>query len=348
MENSRNGIRVRERRAEIRKRRMWVNGVFFLCRCVILVLLAYGLLEMKGRLEEMQGEIKRLENLHQIGQEESDGSRAGEEDGSSHKAGTDAKAASTSPVGMLEGDYVSSIASVAVDKPMKRSYVEILQKLESLSEEDSRITEILKNSDRYPEEMLGALANNPEMADFVEGYLNADGTVTGGLTETEREEDFPLLLQWDPRWGYAPYGNSNIGLAGCGPTSLAMVLYYLTKDADITPDRIADYAMEHGYYVEGAGTAWALMEDVPFQYGVQVSKINLAESSMKGQLDMGRVIICAMRSGDFTSSGHFIVIIGYDEEGFIVNDSNCVARSKERWSYERIENQINSIWAYSR
>ena len=145
MENSRNGIRVRERRAEIRKRRMWVNGVFFLCRCVILVLLAYGLLEMKGRLEEMQGEIKRLENLHQIGQEESDGSRAGEEDGSSHKAGTDAKAASTSPVGMLEGDYVSSIASVAVDKPMKRSYVEILQKLESLSEEDSRITEILKD-----------------------------------------------------------------------------------------------------------------------------------------------------------------------------------------------------------
>ncbi len=346
MENSRNGVRVRERKAELRRRRMWVNGVFFICRCVILVLLALGLLEMKGKLEDVQGELRRLENLHKIGTEDNGegGSTAFGETDSSHLADTDAKAASAST---LEGDYVSSIAVISVDKPVKRSLVEILQKLEELAEEDSILEKILEKSSAYPEDMLGALANNPEMAGFVAGYLDADRTVTGGLTKTEQEEEFPLLLQWDPRWGYVPYGSSNIGLAGCGPTSLAMVLYYLTRDTTITPDRIADYAMEYGYYVEGAGTAWALMEDVPSQYGVKVSAVNLAESSMKACLDRGEVIICAMRSGDFTSSGHFIVILGYDEEGFIVNDPNCVARSRRRWSYDKIENQINSIWAYS-
>ena len=167
------------------------------------------------------------------------------------------------------------------------------------------------------------------------------------LTEEEKRQDFPLFLQWDPRWGYASYGiDSNIGLSGCGPTCMSMVLYYLTRDETLTPDRIADHAMENGYYVEGTGTAWALMQDMPGLYGVRVSEPEVSEYGFRNSLSKGRVLICAMGAGDFTAAGHFIVIYGYDQDGFMVNDSNCVARSKKRWTFDEIRGQIKMVWAY--
>ena len=50
---------------------------------------------------------------------------------------------------------------------------------------------------------------------------------------------------------------------------------------------------------------------------------------MKAELDAGRFLICAMKKGDFTAAGHFIVVYGYDESGFLVNDPNCVAMESE-------------------
>ena len=42
------------------------------------------------------------------------------------------------------------------------------------------------------------------------------------------------------------------------------------------------------------------------------------------------------------------MIYGYDSEGFCVNDSNCVARSREKWTYDRIKKQIKHIWVYEK
>jgi hypothetical protein len=54
-----------------------------------------------------------------------------------------------------------------------------------------------------------------------------------------------------------------------------------------------------------------------------------------------------MAPGDFTAAGHFIVLYGYDEEGFLVNDPNCAARSRQHWSWNVLEGQIKNMWAYS-
>lgn len=245
-------------------------------------------------------------------------------------------------------DYVNFVGMMNVGKPVQRDYFEIIEQLEELGKKNEIIERISGNTEVYPEEILEALANNPEMADFVEGYPDADGSVTGGLTELEKIQEYPLFLQWDPRWGYASYGNdSNIGLVGCGPTSLSMVLYYLTKDENITPDKIAQYSMENGYYMSGTGTMWSLMEDVPLLYGIKVNQPGISDQKIKRELDQGNIIICAMRAGDFTTGGHYIVIYGYDEDGLKVNDANCVSRSRKSWAYEEIGSQIKSLWSFS-
>ncbi len=252
----------------------------------------------------------------------------------------------TAVVGTL--DYVSMCELPKVDKPIQRSYYEVLAKLSELGQENDVIAQILEDREVYPEKMLEALANNPEMADFVENYPTKKGEVTGGLTDLEKQQEYPLFLQWDPRWGYARYGDddSNIGLSGCGPTCLSMVLYYLTKNETLTPDMIAAYSMDNGYYLAGTGTLWALMEDFPSLYGVEVSQPEISEWSMKSELNKGNILICSMGAGDFTAGGHFIVIYGCDENGFKVNDSNCVARSRLSWSFKQIQKQIKHIWSF--
>ena len=62
-------------------------------------------------------------------------------------------------------------------------------------------------------------------------------------------------------------------------------------------------------------------------------------------LDGGGVIICSVSRGDFTTTGHYIVIYGYESDGFLVNDPNCVARSG-KWAFSRLRSQIKNIWAY--
>lgn len=224
---------------------------------------------------------------------------------------------------------------------------EVEEKLAELARENEDIAAIYAERSKYPEELLAALAANQEMIDFVKGYLASDGSVTGGINGEEKAQDFPLFLQWDKRWGYAPYGRSAISISGCGPTCLSMVVFSLTRDESATPDALARFAMDNGYYMEGQGTLWSYMTEGAAHYGIHAREIGLDEDAMKQYLDRGCPIVCAMRPGDFTTTGHFIMIYGYDENGFMVNDPNSLARSGRQWDFETIRYQINNLWGFS-
>ena len=136
-----------------------------------------------------------------------------------------------------------------------------------------------------------------------------------------------------------------MGTSGCGPTCLAMAVFYLTGNQDVTPDTVAEYSLEHGYYVKDVGTAWSLLDHYPTLYDLNVSHVYLNEAYLKAELDKGNVLICSVRAGDFTYGGHFIVIYGYDETGFKVNDPKCAYRSTLTWTFEQIKDDIRRTWS---
>ena len=326
MKNNNRNIRMKERRAGYRKKEQTGNRLLLLAMVAVIAVVVFHIRDIKAELEEMRTALKRIEVL---------------------EYGRIETSVKTYP--QEETDYVSSITIMNVEKPVQRTQAETIQRLEELGKENPEIATISRSSSQYPEAMLTALANNPEMADFVAGYLSDNKYAAGGLTELEKEQECPLFLQWDSRWGYELYGgDSCIGLAGCGPTCLSMILYYLTRDETLTPDRIAAYSMENDYYVSGTGTAWGLMEDFPEIYGIKATEPRMTERSIKAELDKGKVLICAMGQGDFTVSGHFIVIYGYGDSGFQINDPNCVARSRKEWTFEEIKDQVKKIWAYGK
>ena len=262
--------------------------------------------------------------------------------------------------GSLIGDIVRSFsfglgkkATVVPDSPYTSNTPQVLdenevqQNLQALAQEYPEFEEIYDNADAYPQKLLVALCNNPEMIDYVKGYLNADGSGIGWLTTDEMSQRLPLLLQWDKRWGYIPYGDNVIGLSGCAPTCLSMVIVGLTGNKDATPDAIAQYATDNGYYVDGVGTAWSLMTAVG-SYGVIGQETTLSEDNIYNELENGHPIICSMRPGDFTSVGHFIVLTGIEDGKIRVNDPNSLTRSRQLWDYDTLSDQISNLWVFER
>lgn len=261
-------------------------------------------------------------------------------------------------VGNLIGGVIGTLgfgkkATVVPDSPYTSNTPQVLdenevqQKLQALAQEYPEFEEVYDNADAYPQKLLVALCNNPEMIDYVKGYLNADGSGRGWLTTDEMSQRFPLLLQWDKRWGYIPYGDNVIGLSGCAPTCLSMVIVGLTGNKDATPDAIAQYATDNGYYVDGVGTAWSLMTAVG-SYGVIGKETTLSEDNIYNELENGHPIICSMRPGDFTSVGHFIVLTGIEEGEIRVNDPNSLTRSRQLWDYDTLSYQISNLWVFEK
>ncbi|MFQ9985977.1 MAG: C39 family peptidase [Lachnospiraceae bacterium] len=224
----------------------------------------------------------------------------------------------------------------------------ILSELNILGLGGAKVTaRLLSESGEYPARLLAALENNEEMRQFVLDYPEKkDIDVENIKLSLDEDRRIPLFLQWDERWGYAPYGGGMIGLDGCGPTCLSMVLVGLTQDLDMNPKRVAQFSSENGY-VTDAGTLWALMTEGAEQLGLHSEEVSLSESRMTAELEDGHPIICSMRPGDFTTTGHFIVIYGVEDGEFLVNDPNSRARSEKRWSYEQLSGQIKVMWAFS-
>ena len=53
-------------------------------------------------------------------------------------------------------------------------------------------------------------------------------------------------------------------------------------------------------------------------------------------LENGKVIICSVAPGDFTYRGHYIVIAGYKDGKFKVNDPNSYKNSEKGWTYQEL------------
>jgi len=207
----------------------------------------------------------------------------------------------------------------------------------------------IRQHEQIPESLLNMEEKYPEATNFVKNYPKRRHYQTIDISsevETARENsEIPYFLQWDERWGYMPYSGGLLGYTGCGPTNLAMVVLYLTGDKTVTPASVAEYAESAGYSVPGSGSSWTLISEGCEHYGIHAEEVPMDEDRIKAKLDEGCLIIINVGPGDFTDSGHFVTIIGYDRDGFIINDSNSRTNSKKRWSYEQLSRQMRNLWA---
>lgn len=202
--------------------------------------------------------------------------------------------------------------------------------------------------DTWSEPMKNLLRKIPEAESFVLNYpFLKDTEQEIDLSQYESCTEIPHLLQWDAQWGYTQYSGDVMGLTGCGPTCLSMVSIYLLQDTTYDPRYIADLSEEHGYYTTGSGSNWTLMSEGGKKLGMNVKELPLVKEIIYDNLEEGNPVVCVFGPGDFTDSGHFVVLNGVEDGKIKVLDPNSIQRTEKLWDYDQIEDQIQNIWVFT-
>ena len=198
----------------------------------------------------------------------------------------------------------------------------------------------------YPQSLIDLLERNPETEKFVLEYPTArKETFSIDLSEHLNSSSIPLFMQWDQRWGYMKYGSDVAGLTACGPVCLSMAAVYLTGDTAYSPDAVIRFADQNNFYVPGSGSSWTLISEGGKKLGFQVTELPLDENRIRKCVEADIPVILVVGPGDFTTSGHFLVVTGYEDGKFRLNDPNSLANSQKLWAYEDIKGQIRNLWS---
>lgn len=202
----------------------------------------------------------------------------------------------------------------------------------------------------YPIEITNLLMTNHETLDFVLHYPEYAGTQDEAnypgsidMTGLFSPVRVPEYYQYDMRWGYKTYSGNVMAVSGGGPTALSMVASYLLGNGDMNPAWMAAYSENNGYTMEG-GTSWSLMSDGATGLGIDVTPITADQDRIERNLDVGNLVMCLMGPGDFTNTAQFIVIVGYNDEGYEIRDPGSSARTSIRWQFDTIAPQMEGCW----
>jgi len=134
----------------------------------------------------------------------------------------------------------------------------------------------------------------------------------------EQIKNVPLFNQLD--YSNTAYGNyGTVASHGCGITCLSMVASYLT-DEFIMPDKLAK---KFGSYNTSVGSSWSLFPDSAKALDIELKNETNDRDEIMKALKNGQPVISSQRTGLFTGGGHFIVLVGINDDGrIIVNDPN--------------------------
>ena len=149
--------------------------------------------------------------------------------------------------------------------------------------------------------------------------------------------------QQDERWASQPYSASTIGVAGCGPTAMAMVVSSLTGNKT-TPSEMAQWAEENGQACYGNGSYHSIVPAAAQAYGLHVENAGMPTAQkLADALRDGKLVVVIMGPGTFTTGGHFIVLRGVSRGGKVrIADPVSIDKSHKTWDLSLILNEAKT------
>lgn len=185
------------------------------------------------------------------------------------------------------------------------------------------------------------------LKDEIENLLSTvSSNRLAATSSTPNLNDFVNYYQYNYSDPY--YAGTTIAEAGCGPTSMAMVLTYLTGK-EVSPVEATNYSVKHGTYVNGQGTTWSYFGEISSDYGINCEESEVSSENIVNSLSNGKIVIMSMGPGTFTRSGHFIVLKGINDDGTIsVADPNNEERSNTNYDVSTFVNEGQEMWSFDK
>lgn len=252
---------------------------------------------------------------------------------------------------------ITAVMLALLPYDMKRQKYEEFGKLAVLAETDSRAQYIIDNIELYPDKILQYYYSDSEDFDYVYGYPeHKDDYLTMSFTDEELEaEEIPALYMHDPRWAYVDDGV--VKKCGCGAVCMTMANLYLHHDSAIEPVAVMRFAEANGYKSKIlGGIESAHISDVLAGCGFEFTEHNfdldeggsgtLKEEQLKADLDKENTVIMAAMYGD-TFGSHAIIIRGYDENGFYINDPEEEEKTAQVWDFSVFSKELMRYYELS-
>ncbi len=176
------------------------------------------------------------------------------------------------------------------------------------------------------------------------GNIDATGDIITYDTVGRGVKRVVYFNQLEEPWKRMPYGTSTIGAAGCGPTSLAIVISTLTGQT-VNPQTTCAFSIQNGEYVSGVGTAHSFPTNAAKHWGLTCERVGKDRMDYVVQsLKEGKMVveICEAYTITGGSSGHFIVLTGVTRDGYITI-ADCASRERTGKVYS-----VNTIKSYGR
>lgn len=133
--------------------------------------------------------------------------------------------------------------------------------------------------------------------------------------------------QGDSAWNQNGYC---IAKAGCGPTSMAVVITSLTGKW-VTPLDTAIWGYQHGFYSR-EGSAHEMIPAMATAYGLRCQGVGTDYQAIKKALKAGKPVVCLMGPGYFTRGGHFMVLVAIDSND-CVTVADVGSRTRSAYKY---------------
>ena len=194
--------------------------------------------------------------------------------------------------------------------------------------------------------------NSENQDDFESSVTSSDYSSlssSGTAVTANKANNFPYYNQGSNPWGPLPYtaiGDSSqtIKSSGCGPTSMAMILR--SYGANYDPSTAATHSLNNGFRTAHDGTSWGFFKSIGNQEGLDVTQFKDSNIALS-YLDKKIPVIATMGPGDFTKSGHFVVLAGKKNDQLMINDPASTDRTGKLWPYEKLS-QATQFWAITK
>lgn len=176
------------------------------------------------------------------------------------------------------------------------------------------------------------------------GNIDATGDIITYDTVAACQKKVVYYNQGEEPWRSMGYGTSTIGAAGCGPTSLAIVISTLTGQT-VNPQMTCAYSIANGEYVSGVGTAHSFPTNAAHHWGLTCERVGKDRMGYVVQsLKEGKMVveICEAYTITGSGSGHFIVLTGVTRDGYITI-ADCASRERTAKVYS-----LETITSYGR
>jgi hypothetical protein len=158
----------------------------------------------------------------------------------------------------------------------------------------------------------------------------------------------PLYLQGDFTQTVCYFDGVPVSVAtsGCGATSISMVVAYLTGNTRQTPYTLFKWAYDNGYY-NGDGLGHSCLTKLASLYGIKGTWVKNDASLITEALQEGHPVIAHMGPGIFTDGGHYIVLRGITDDGYVlVNDPGNKNRNRYAYKLSTVIAQAKTSMAF--